>query len=1280
MSVAAAMQAQEATIRSVVLLKFVKPISTLMQKSSVKAPQHVALASARKQLLLAIEALDLYVPGSPEAEEWVILFRSIMDDAIEDLHTRGGDDRGQRALDSLEALWRLEQMIVEPWLMTILREVATIRVETLAWDANEVLGAEAAAASSFVKTVLYSCSRARDVPRFIIGLYEALTLVPDVSSATMSDVQNGVLLSAVSRTEMAAAVRDFLIPMQVVPLLEELREKTVEIVEEVGKAEHRTASPRPAKRRRSDDGNDKALDDAVSQRSETATQRLDLALQVLTLILPHVSIPRPIREDAIAAAERLYVEAILPAIDLGLDRASNEGLAGALRARSALLLRSWRVDFEEPIRLDGSPENEALPVLDDSLDERRDRLMSLLQKWSCRDGACREAVVETVRALLQRAERDFIGHAKSSDYSALLSSEEETNPFTQALVPIVRDDLVSSGSINPVARWNGKTTDINSSSALASALWFMLTSRLAELIDQLGSGRLLLELSQVLLASAAIDPATSDVAGISRKVIRNAHFLELPRWRSTLLSVANAKTQILAKADHAEQRPTLATLRERHSIQASTELHEALLTLCAMELFPVEWISKTSRETLLDRSLTLDSMLAQKTLDLSETGHQRTSLRRLIGGLMLARGAGPEAASDKMVASLALLVIDESSDAEEGKNEAQQQREDVSLAAFEVGARNLIDSCKTVPTAWSNLLALHQFLVARLDAVEGADVSLAAAADQTLLAGFVGNAKLIANAEYAEAFWRILDGARPLKDNVAMHCNAIQRLIGHTTPSASKASLTQLVHHLKQVRLELILTSACGSEIIVETDRDSRRRSVKQQILALLQPICAVTARVTAPGLEGTEGVGRDVLKTALRVCAETLRLLADCSAPVAKTKEMEVTNAPAAPGDQEEEEAAAAVLKAAIAFAAFASCFGRKDLVDSLSPVLVRILSRMSKTAYDRYLSALMQAVTSDRLGLPTSKDRASLIVAAGVSLQNAPEGGSLSARTHLTELLDYFVQLGNAVPAPIIHAMVEVIEAVCAKKAVLLRSTDVALILQLFTALLTPSGQDAPSADATAVPAQLGQRIFRNEVSTLTSLIRLRPDLMHVYLAHLASLLSSLAALFRRPKSAPSGATATASATATAVGGQARFLRRDLPSWFDPSLSLPLRSEVEARQYARLLTSLTLKTAAVPLRSQKQQHQSEGQQQRKVESLAKPFSKYAVYVIVAYLNAVTHPASAVPPDVRMELEPGLLALCSVVGKHERDAAMIGLLDNAGKALFRNLWKRWEEERYRGQ
>ena len=86
------------------------------------------------------------------------------------------------------------------------------------------------------------------------------------------------------------------------------------------------------------------------------------------------------------------------------------------------------------------------------------------------------------------------------------------------------------------------------------------------------------------------------------------------------------------------------------------------------------------------------------------------------------------------------------------------------------------------------------------------------------------------------------------------------------------------------------------------------------------------------------------------------------------------------------------------------------------------------------------------------------------------------------------------------------------------------------------------------------------------------------------------------------------------------------------------------------------------------------------KAESLARPFSKHAAYVLQAYIEALNDPLCIIPSDTRKELEPGLFALCDMMGEHSRDALMVASLDAGGKIVLKTIWREYEKQKYVGR
>ncbi len=123
------------------------------------------------------------------------------------------------------------------------------------------------------------------------------------------------------------------------------------------------------------------------------------------------------------------------------------------------------------------------------------------------------------------------------------------------------------------------------------------------------------------------------------------------------------------------------------------------------------------------------------------------------------------------------------------------------------------------------------------------------------------------------------------------------------------------------------------------------------------------------------------------------------------------------------------------------------------------------------------------------------------------------------------------------------------------------------------------------------------------------------------------------------------------------------------------PLGGE-EAKSLGRLLESLNIKTTVRIHTST-----SSLQEPPKAESLARPFSKHAAYVLKAYIEVMNDPLCVMSLEVRKELKEGLFALCGMMSIHSRDALMVGGgLDAGGKAVLKSVWKEWEAVKYVGK
>ncbi|OSD05999.1 hypothetical protein PYCCODRAFT_1431820 [Trametes coccinea BRFM310] len=290
---------------------------------------------------------------------------------------------------------------------------------------------------------------------------------------------------------------------------------------------------------------------------------------------------------------------------------------------------------------------------------------------------------------------------------------------------------------------------------------------------------------------------------------------------------------------------------------------------------------------------------------------------------------------------------------------------------------------------------------------------------------------------------------------------------------------------------------------------------------------------------------------------------------------------------------------------------------------------------------------------GLPLGRglsveDVVNLVRFAMTSLQHAPEGTSRICQSFTRKCLNLFADDEHFVTNRELRGqVVEFVVRQCGDRPASLRVGDLPSLWSLLRSLLAGSSTHDQSTDIA---------VYHGVVDILSALVRLRRDLVLNTLPHLGFVLRQLVFCLRslRPQ----------------LGGrQSRMVMDTLPRWIAPSQ--PLGAQ-ESKALARLLTTLTTKTMI-------RVHGAAAETQ-KPESLVRPFSKHAAYVLTAYVEAVNDPLCFVSSGVRRELQPGLFALCDMLGEHNRDAMMVSALDTGGKATMKALWKEYEKQRYVGK
>ncbi|KAF9451771.1 hypothetical protein P691DRAFT_698549 [Macrolepiota fuliginosa MF-IS2] len=310
--------------------------------------------------------------------------------------------------------------------------------------------------------------------------------------------------------------------------------------------------------------------------------------------------------------------------------------------------------------------------------------------------------------------------------------------------------------------------------------------------------------------------------------------------------------------------------------------------------------------------------------------------------------------------------------------------------------------------------------------------------------------------------------------------------------------------------------------------------------------------------------------------------------------------------------------------------------------------VSSISKTLapddYSHVLSLLSESLSSSSLPMERLEHITHL---SALLLREHPQNTLKPTQIFATECLDTFAGSKTFTSGPITLRLLtlEFVVQHCSERPAALRSIDAGSIWTVLFRFLEPSEEH----DAVTTP-----EIFHKIIASISALVRLRRDLLIPVLPHLGLILRRLLASIRSCR--PQLGTKQ---TAMVIQTQPRWINAKQPLGWE-----------EGRALARVLETLNVKTI---IRS----HTVNDVQ--KTESLAKPFSKHAAYVLAAYIEALNDPLCVLGVEMRRELEPGLFTLCELMGEHARDALVVGL-DASGKAALKMIWREYEKQRYVGK
>lgn len=1218
-------EAQLALVRKTMLSQWYFPLLPhLCTCASTQAP-HVDRAAAIRGVLNGIERHSLYTLGCDEAEDWRLLFSALFESLRNELREIATDSSPTAQAEKadifacLTSLWRLEKSVVEDDLTCIFALVGAQRVSKPAlWLAEQLSPATLAALDMF-RAVAAINVRFRTIPSLVNTIIASLQLTADLVAKTDdASLSSSLFMSQTFLTEFAKLCHDSITAMQVPELIQRLSS----LAQRLNSISQSSATPKASKKQRTSHGSPSKTDNVQTEGTNVWIAHLEIAAQVVQ----SVNLAPTLRARCSAAAEELHKALILPCIDVCLSShtvqqsASIYGVAAAaLRVRQALLSEKWRYDPSEPVKLDGSLPTESLTSLEEAFDERADTLLELLSHKHQDDPDLCQLQFQIVQGLLQRAERDLFLGLKESRYCRLLA--EDKGP----LCGLIRELPLSGGS--QVSAWTGCANQIRSRHELMQTLWMAIVTRWAPLFEAIAAREIFEVLAHTLVATAQPSLQRDDVQSAMRYMtstaLRNASFLELANWRKHII----------------------ATIQKE---LASPTLERRLASTAVLCVTPSEWVNKTARGPMLKALLALDRDLvaAQQKRKAAEqvATVEWIELRRLLASVQEAYATEANVSDDELLASLEAFWSSQVSDAN-----LQHAWERASLAAIRTALGVLFSRGKANAATLERLFSLakqvrHEATAEIKDDSTRITLKMRAAQEMFTILSAVG-------ADHAE----LQTEAGAARTNLDAIMNVSSTRL--ETISDVEKTLDVLLYHLGEVRL---LVRATGK------DGNLQQETAQTLSRAVVRSVCTVFGRVNVltPENEATK-----LVRPAADVALELLRCMDMCGRAMSDSNIM---------------------LSACLAYSALiASLPGLKEQ-RRVGDGLQRIVSRLEAQQYDTVLSKLLNALgctASANIAVATVSakeaatmdgDEAALIGTIGLVLGSAPEATSKVARTHLSNWLAILSGSnatggGGRIKLRSMVACISALDLVCSHHAMLLRTQDLGAVLQLFSTVTGPSMCDEPLASVVETKREeldgMRSKLFGGIVSTLSSLMRLRQDLVVGFLPQVGLLLARLITLFRRLGRHASNGEIQAS------GSQRRSLRRDLPAWLDPVLVTPLRAHHEARALSRLVSNVMAKSVSLKHRSSDAPGTAV-----KAESLARPLSKHATYMLVAYLKSLTAQGSVVPADVRAELEVGMMTICEIMGHHQRDAAMSGLLDSAGKVLMKRIWSEFEKQRYKGQ
>lgn len=585
---AAPRRAPPTAVRHAILEHFLVPVFTAWHDIPAKrlekrAKEVQALSRARMALVRQIEMSALYVRGGEHDATWSVLLNHLRNDTLAQVRTFPAATDLAACFETLRMLWILDADQFEPHLGDVLLETVHVGFE------HDIL----VSMQKFIFQVIDTFGHLRRLPQLLEVLCRTLTQFCAERAKEPESMFSGISTS----------------PMLCASTIEHLEWTLC----------NHTAAPQASLLLETVY---KAAAEHLSAYAQSGTARNRSLREAAKLVCIGHLLGVCIRSVAVSSSDDTPedVRTVLQESQKLADTSIRHGLSNKSRTSQRVIAFGLRLQYSLLRPRLGLWQIEALASLD-VVPEHLEALTIMLSDDHC----LAETRVEIVRAILSSAEMHALTEGSQVDRFRQLLTQDRLG---RVLESMLTSGLRSTSKVQ--SYWDGQIFGLDAAFAPV-ALWRLLTVRWVSVLDWLSEESLLKGLVQYLQSSTDVahDPTTPQqmLSELSHLALRNADFLEQPRWRSALMGhIAHAMAWI----------PTEKSPKEysRRDLDEA-DLHQVMSLVRLVSGLPVEYIGRNGAGAIVPKLLWVDTWLMFQgkpgSATLSQWVALKTFLRRMLG-------------------------------------------------------------------------------------------------------------------------------------------------------------------------------------------------------------------------------------------------------------------------------------------------------------------------------------------------------------------------------------------------------------------------------------------------------------------------------------------------------------------------------------------------------------------------------------------------------------------------------------------------------------------------